>query len=114
MSDQRVIKKYPNRRLYDTVESRYITLEDICELVMERQDFTVIDSRTNSDITRGVLLQVIAGQEHAGDPVLSRDFLAHVIRSHGGALQGVLGSHLEQSVRRFVAQQREGNPGALR
>ena len=114
MSDQRVIKKYPNRRLYDTVESRYITLEDICELVMERRDFTVIDSRTNADITRGVLLQVIAEQEHAGDPVLNRDFLAYVIRSHGGAMQGVLGSHLEQSVRHFVAQQRDEKVSTLR
>jgi polyhydroxyalkanoate synthesis repressor PhaR len=85
MSVQRVIKKYPNRRLYDTEKSQYIRLEDIRDLVMERVEFVVMDSRTQSDITRGVLLQVIAGQEHVGKPVLSREFLSNVIRSHGTA-----------------------------
>ena len=107
MSEPRVIKKYPNRRLYDTVESRYITLADIRRLVVERVDFVVIDKKTQSDITRTILLQVIAEQEHTSDPVLSRDFLSQVIRSYGGQLQGVVGSYLEQSLRLFNAQQRE-------
>jgi len=107
MSEPRVIKKYPNRRLYDTVESRYITLADIRRLVVERVDFVVIDKKTQSDITRAILLQVIAEQEHSSDPVLSRDFLSQVIRSYGGQLQGVVGSYLEQSLRLFSAQQRE-------
>lgn len=107
MSEPRVIKKYPNRRLYDTVESRYITLADIRRLVVERVDFVVIDKKSQADITRAILLQVIAEQEHSGDPVLSREFLSQVIRSYGGQMQGVVASYLEQSLRLFGAQQRE-------
>jgi len=107
MSEPRVIKKYPNRRLYDTVESRYITLADIRRLVIERVDFVVIDKKSQADITRAILLQVIAEQEHGGEPVLSRDFLSQVIRSYGGQLHGVVASYLEQSLRLFGAQQRE-------
>ena len=107
MSEPRVIKKYPNRRLYDTVESRYITLGDIRRLVVERIDFVVIDKKTQADITRSILLQVIAEQEHAGDPVMSRDFLSQVIRTYGGQMQGVVGSYLEQSLKLFNSQQRE-------
>lgn len=107
MSDSRVIKKYPNRRLYDTVESRYITLTDIRKLVVDRVDFMVVDKKSQSDITRNILLQVIAEQEHSGEPVMSRDFLSHVIRTYGGSLHGMIGSYLEQSVKLFVSQQRE-------
>jgi polyhydroxyalkanoate synthesis repressor PhaR len=107
MSDPRVIKKYPNRRLYDTVESRYITLADVRKLVVDRIDFVVIDKKSQNDITRSILLQVIAEQEHSGAPVMSRDFLSHIIRSYGGPLHGMIGSYLEQSVKLFVAQQRE-------
>lgn len=104
---ERVIKKYPNRRLYDTAESRYITLADVRRLVIERVDFVVIDKKTQQDITRNILLQVIAEQEHDGEPVMSRDFLSQLIRSYGGAMHGVLGSYLEQSVKLFATQQRE-------
>ena len=107
MSDPRVIKKYPNRRLYDTVESRYITLADVRKLVVDRIDFVVIDKKSQNDITRSILLQVIAEQEHSGEPVMSRDFLSHIIRVYGGSLHGMIGSYLEQSVKLFVAQQRE-------
>src|SRR3954463_15757022 len=72
MSEPRVIKKYPNRRLYDTVQSKYITLSDIRSLVLERIDFVVIDKKSQEDITRSILLQVIAEQEHGVDPVMSR------------------------------------------
>ena len=107
MSEPRVIKKYPNRRLYDTVESRYITLGDIRRLVVERINFVVIDKKTQADITRSILLQVIAEQEHAGEPVMSRDFLSQVIRTYGGQMQNVVGSYLEQSLKLFNSQQRE-------
>ena len=108
MSEPRVIKKYPNRRLYDTVESRYITLADVRKLVVERIEFMVIDKKSQEDITRSILLQVIAEQEHAGEPLMSRDFLQHIIRSYGGGImQGVVGSYLEQSLKLFTAQQRE-------
>ena len=108
MSEPRVIKKYPNRRLYDTVESRYITLTDVRRLVVERVDFVVIDKKTQEDITRSILLQVIAEQEHAGEPLMSCDFLSQIIRSYGGgAMQGVIGCYLEQSLKLFATQQRE-------
>src|SRR6202034_2915750 len=107
MSEPRVIKKYPNRRLYDTVESRYITLADVRKLVVERIEFVVIDKKTQEDITRSILLQVIAEQEHAGEPLMSRDFLSQVIRSYGGAMQGMIGSYLEQSLKLFASQQRD-------
>src|SRR4029077_10524996 len=101
------IKKYPNRRLYDTVESRYITLADIRKLVIDRIDFVVIDKKSQEDITRAILLQVIADQEHGAEPLLGRDFLSQIIRSYGSALQGMVGSYLEQSLKLFVSQQRE-------
>jgi polyhydroxyalkanoate synthesis repressor PhaR len=107
MNESRVIKKYPNRRLYDTVESRYITLADIRRLVMEKVDFVVIDKKTQDDITRSILLQVIAEQEHAGEPLMSQDFLSQVIRSYGGAMQTFVGSYLEQSLKLLASQQQQ-------
>lgn len=106
-SDLRVVKKYPNRRLYDTVESRYITLADIRRLVMDKVDFVVIDKKSQEDITRSILLQVIADQEHAGEPLMSQDFLSQVIRSYGGAMQSVVGSYLEQSLKLLSGQQQQ-------
>jgi polyhydroxyalkanoate synthesis repressor PhaR len=104
MSETRVIKKYPNRRLYDTVESRYITLDDVRRLVLQGVDFGVIDKRSQQDITRPVLLQVIAEQEQRDGTVLSQDFLAQLIRSHDGGLGGVLSTYLEQSLRLFLSE----------
>jgi polyhydroxyalkanoate synthesis repressor PhaR len=103
----RVVKKYPNRRLYDTVESRYITLADIRRLVMEKIDFVVIDKKSTEDITRSILLQVISEQEHAGEPLMSQDFLSQVIRSYGGAMQCLVGSYLEQSLKLLTGQQQQ-------
>jgi polyhydroxyalkanoate synthesis repressor PhaR len=107
MSEPRTIKKYPNRRLYDTEESRYITLADIRRLVLEKVDFIVIDKKSGQDITRAILLQVISEQEQSGEPIMSRDFLSHVIRSYGGAMQGFVGSYLEQSIKLFMNQQQQ-------
>ena len=107
MSEPRVIKKYPNRRLYDTVESRYITLADIRRLVVERIDFLVVDKKSQEDITRAILLQVIAEQEQRGEPLMSRDFLSQLMRSYGGAVQGVVGSYLEQSMKLLSAHHHE-------
>jgi polyhydroxyalkanoate synthesis repressor PhaR len=108
MSDARTIKKYPNRRLYDTVESRYITLADIRRLVVERIDFVVIDKKSQADITRSILLQVISEQEHDGEPLMSRDFLSQVIRSYGGTTRAMVGNYLEQSLRQFASQNGRG------
>jgi polyhydroxyalkanoate synthesis repressor PhaR len=110
MSEPRVIKKYPNRRLYDTVESRYITLADVRRLVTEGKSFVVIDKKTQEDITRSILLQVIAEQEHSGEPVMSQDFLSQVIRSYGSAMQSFVGNYLEQSLKMFQAQRDPAAP----
>src|ERR1700752_3454369 len=107
MSELRTIKKYPNRRLYDTVKSRYITLSDIRRLVIDRIDFVVIDKKSQEDITRSILLQVIAEQEHGVEPLMSRDFLSQIIRSYGGAMQNVVGSYLEQSLKMLSTQQQQ-------
>ena len=104
MSEPRTIKKYPNRRLYDTVESRYITLADIRRLVIEQVDFVVVDKKSQGDITRSILLQVIAEQEHGDEPLMSRDFLSQVIRSYGLDTRGTVGSYLEQSLLQFASQ----------
>jgi polyhydroxyalkanoate synthesis repressor PhaR len=105
MSDPRVIKKYPNRRLYDTVESRYITLADVRRLVVERIDFVVVDKKNNADITRSILLQVIAEQEHLSEPILSQEFMVNVIRAYGTGVQMAVSGHLEQNLRQFMIQQ---------
>jgi polyhydroxyalkanoate synthesis repressor PhaR len=105
MSEPRIIKKYPNRRLYDTIESRYITLSDIRRLVLDKVEFVVVDKKSQEDITRSILLQVISEQEHDGEPLMSQDFLAQVIRAYGGAMQGMVGSYLEQSLKLFMNQQ---------
>lgn len=104
MSDPRVIKKYPNRRLYDTVESRYITLGDVRRLVVEKIDFVVVDKKNNADITRSILLQVIAEQEHLPEPILTQEFMVSVIRSYGTNLQTQVSGHLEQTMRTFLSQ----------
>jgi len=103
----RVIRKYPNRRLYDTVESRYVTLADVRRLVVERIDFVVLDRKTQQDITRSILLQVIAEQEGGGESLMSRDFLSQVIRSYGSGVQEFIGRYLDESLRLFTREQRE-------
>jgi polyhydroxyalkanoate synthesis repressor PhaR len=105
MSEPRIIKKYPNRRLYDTAISSYITLEDVKHLVLDRADFHVIDARTNTDITRGILLQIISEQEEQGNPIFTTEVLAHIIRFYGDTLQGMMGNYLEKSLQAFVDQQ---------
>jgi polyhydroxyalkanoate synthesis repressor PhaR len=112
MSEPRIIKKYPNRRLYDTVESRYITLADVRRLVTEGITFVVIDKKSQEDITRSILLQVISEQEHAGEPLMSQDFLSQVIRSYGGAMQSFVGNYLEQSLRMFQQPGASNNANA--
>ena len=103
----RIIRKYPNRRLYDTVESRYVTLADVRRLVVEGVDFVVLDRKSQQDITRSILLQVIAEQEGAGESLMSRDFLSQVIRSYGSGLQDFVGRYLDESIQLFAREQRD-------
>ncbi len=105
MSTARVIKKYPNRRLYDTHESRYITLADVKNLVVNKIEFVVIDKKSGDDITRAILLQVISEQEQHGEAIMSQDFLSQVIRSYGKVVPGFMANYLEQSTKMFMVQQ---------
>ena len=105
MSEPRIIKKYPNRRLYDTEVSRYVTLEDVRALVLEEIPFQIRDARTNEDLTRSILLQIIMEQEADGEPMFSEQVLAKIIRSYGDSLHGMMASYLERSLNLFVEQQ---------
>ncbi|MDX1519644.1 MAG: polyhydroxyalkanoate synthesis repressor PhaR [Gammaproteobacteria bacterium] len=107
MSDKRIIKKYPNRRLYDTEVSKYITMEDLKQLVLEGKEFTVVDVKTEEDLTRSVLLQIIAEQEHGGEPIFSTDALTQIIRFYGDSIQGVASQFLTQSLDLFTRQHKK-------
>ncbi|HET7199792.1 MAG TPA: polyhydroxyalkanoate synthesis repressor PhaR [Burkholderiales bacterium] len=97
----RLIKKYPNRRLYDTRTSVYITLADVKKLVVEGEEFQVVDAKSGEDLTRAILLQIILEEEAAGAPMFSSDVLAQFIRSYGNAMQGMLGAYLERNMQLF-------------
>ena len=101
MTDTRIIKKYPNRRLYDTHQSCYITLSDVRELVMNETDFQVVDRQTGEDITRSILLQIIMEQESGGEPLFSADMLSQFIRNYGLTSQRGFSDFLEQSMSMF-------------
>ena len=98
----RVIKKYPNRRLYDTDASSYITLAQVRTLVMERERFAVLDARTGEDLTRSILLQIILEEDAAGAPLFTEAVLADIIRFYGHAMQGFMGSYLEKNIQAMV------------
>ena len=101
----RIIKKYANRRLYDTEASQHVTLEGVRELIVSGEDVVVKDDATGEDITRNILLQVILEQEQGGQPVLSTDMLKNIIRFYGNPMQGFMGQYLEQSMETFLNQQ---------
>ena len=101
----RIIKKYPNRRLYDTANSGYITLADVKQMVLEFIDFQVIDAKSGDDLTRGILLQIILEEESAGMPMFSSEMLSQMIRFYGNALQGIMGNYMEQNVKAFLVIQ---------
>jgi len=105
VSEPRTIKKYPNRRLYDTEISSYITLDDVRQLVIEHTPFTVIDARSKKDITRSILLQIIFEREEDGEPIFSTEMLESIVRFYGDELQSAMSSYFEQSLRLFVEQQ---------
>jgi polyhydroxyalkanoate synthesis repressor PhaR len=102
----RIIKKYPNRRLYDTETSSYITLQDVKKLVLEQVDFRVEDAKTKDDLTRSILLQIILEEETAGAPMFSSDMLTQIIRFYGNAMQGMMGTYLEKNIATFIDMQK--------
>ena len=105
MTQERLIKKYANRRLYDASQSRHITLDDIRGLIVKGERIKVVEDKTGHDITRHILLQVIAEQEQFGRPILSTPVLESIIRFYGNSMQGMLASFLEKSVETFLVQQ---------
>ncbi len=98
----RLIKKYPNRRLYDTQTSTYITLADVKQLVLEQESFQVVDAKSNEDLTRSILLQIILEEEAGGSPLFSAPMLSQIIRFYGHAMQGMMGAYLEKTMLAFV------------
>ena len=105
MSKERLIKKYANRRLYDASQSRHVTLEDIREFIVQGEKVTVVEDKTGEDITRLILLQVIAEQEQFGKPILSGQLLESIIRFYGHGMQEFMSRYLEKSVETFTRQQ---------
>ena len=105
MAQVRIIKKYPNRRLYDTEISSYITLEEVRQLVIDGEEFEVRDAKSGDDLTRSVLLQIIAEHEETGQPMFTTQLLSQIIRFYGDSMQGFMGSYLEKSLQIFLDQQ---------
>jgi len=103
----RLIKKYPNRRLYDTTNSGYITLADVKEMVLEGIDFQVVDAKSSEDLTRSILLQIILDEESGGVPMFSSEMLAQMIRFYGSAQQTIMGQYIEQNVKAFMTIQKK-------
>jgi polyhydroxyalkanoate synthesis repressor PhaR len=107
MTKERIIKKYPNRRLYDTGESKYITFPDVRDLIMAGVKLKVVDSENKEDLTRQILMQIIIEEESGGRPLFTAEMLAQLIRFYGGTMQGVFSRHLEESFNLFAKQQQE-------
>jgi polyhydroxyalkanoate synthesis repressor PhaR len=109
----RVIKKYPNRRLYDTDTSTYITLSDIKQLVMDHELFVVRDAKTSDDLTRSILLQIILEEEANGSPMFTTSVLSNIIRFYGHAMQGLMGGYLEKNMQALMEMQVPLVPGVM-
>lgn len=105
MTNSRIIKKYPNRRLYDTEISKYVTLNDVRQLIIEREPIKVLDAKSKEDLTRSVLLQIILEQEEDGEPIMSAEMLEQLIRFYGDPFQHNFAKYLENSVK-LIAEQR--------
>lgn len=105
MATKRIIRKYPNRRLYDTAVSKYVALDDIRRLVLDGVPLSVVDAKTGEDITRSILLQIIVEQEDKGQPILTTELMEKIIRFYGDALQALMATYLERSVDSFIDQQ---------
>src|ERR1700710_287898 len=101
-SAERLIKKYPNRRLYDTETSTYITLSDVKQLVLDQEEFKVMDAKSSEDLTRSILLQIILEEESGGLPMFSSTMLSQIIRFYGNAMQGMMGTYLEKNIQAFT------------
>ena len=106
-ASRRVIKKYPNRRLYDTLSSSYITLADVKQMVMDNVSVLVLDAKSQEDLTRSILLQIILEEESGGMPMFTESSLANLIRFYGHAMQGFMGTYLEKNMQSFMDMQHQ-------
>ncbi|MCS6764483.1 MAG: polyhydroxyalkanoate synthesis repressor PhaR [Candidatus Protistobacter heckmanni] len=106
-SAERLIKKYPNRRLYDTQTSTYITLTDVKRLVLDNEEFKVIDAKSGEDLSRSILLQIFLEEESGGMPMFSGEMLSQIIHFYGHAMQGMMSSYLEKSIQAFIEIQKK-------
>ena len=102
----RLIKKYPNRRLYDTKTSSYITLVDVKQMVLKQEEFQAVDAKTGDDLTRQILLQIILEEESGGSPMFTSEALSQMIRTYGNAMQGMMGGYLEKNINAFQEMQK--------
>ncbi len=102
----RLIKKYPNRRLYDTKTSSYITLVDVKQMVLKQENFQAVDAKSGEDLTRQILLQIILEEESSGEPMFTSDALSQMIRTYGNAMQGMMGGYLEKNINAFQEMQK--------
>jgi polyhydroxyalkanoate synthesis repressor PhaR len=109
MNETRIIKKYPNRRLYDTTVSKYITLSDVKQLVIDNISFAIQDAKNGEDLTRSILLQIIMEQEEGGEPIFTSQVLEQIIRFYGGSLQNMIGTYLETNFKLLEEQQQRFN-----
>jgi polyhydroxyalkanoate synthesis repressor PhaR len=105
VTEERVIKKYANRRLYDAAASRHVTLDDIKDLIVKGEKIKVLDDKSGEDITRTILLQIIADQEQLGQPILSTQVLEALVRFYGNSMQGFMSRYIDQGVHQFLQQQ---------
>ena len=103
MNEKRIIKKYPNRRLYDTKDSKYITLEDIGILVRENKEFVVIDTKTGKELTKSILLQIIIDKEQNSDSIFSTEVLIQIIQSYENSHHSVMGSQLKKNIGELIS-----------
>ena len=104
MNEKRIIKKYPNRRLYDTKDSKYITLEDIAILVSESKKFVVIDSKTGKELTKSILLQIIIDKEQNSDSIFSTEVLIQIIQSYENSYYSIMDSQLKKNIGELISQ----------
>ena len=112
MSETRIIKKYPNRRLYDTAISKYVTLSDVKQLVIDKEAVKVVDAKSKEDLTRSVLLQIILEQEEDGSPILSAQMLEQIIRFYGDPYQSTMATYLEKTIK-LLSEQRTKTRSAM-
>ena len=110
---ERLIKKYPNRRLYDTQTSSYITLTDVKQLVLDNEEFTVVDAKSSEDLTRSILLQIILEEEAGGSPMFTAPVLANIIRFYGHSMQGFMGGIMEKNMQTLMEMPVPIVPGVM-